>query len=47
MSESIALVDVPPEGQCVLVAAVAVRTGLTQLVAQKTNDPRRSCRRDG
>ncbi len=47
MSESIALVGVPPEGQCALVAAVAVRSGLTQLVAQKTNDPHSSCRRGG
>ena len=38
MSESIALVGVPPEGQCALVAAVAVRSGLTQLLAQR---PRR------
>ena len=47
MSDSIALVGLPPEGQCGLVAAVAVRSGLTQLVAQKTNDPRGSCRRYG
>ena len=45
MSDSIALVGLPPEAQCGLVAAVAVRSGLKQMVAQKSNVNPRCCRR--
>ena len=45
MSDSIALVGLPPEGQCGLLAAVAVRSCLAQLVAQKSNVNLRCCRR--
>ena len=45
MSDGIDLVGLPPEGQCGLVAAVAVRSGFTQLVAQKSNVNPRCCRR--
>jgi len=45
MSDSFAVVGVPPEGQCGLGAVVGVNAGFPHLVAQKTNDPRRSCRK--
>jgi len=47
MSDSLALPYVPPKDLRGLVGVVGVNAGFPQLVAQKMNDPRRSCRRDG
>jgi hypothetical protein len=47
ISDSLALLYVPPMDLRGLVGVVGVNAGLPHLVAQKTNDPRRSCRRDG
>lgn len=47
MSDSLALFYVPPKDPRGLVGVVGVNAGFPHLVAQKTNDPRRSCRRDG
>jgi hypothetical protein len=45
MSDSLALVDVPPEDQRGLVCVVGVNAGFTHWAAQKTKDPHRICRR--
>lgn len=47
MSDSLALLYVPPKDQRGLVGVVGVNAGFSHLVAQKTNDPQRSCRKGG
>lgn len=45
MSGSLALRDVPPDGEYELVGALAVSPGFSQVAVRKTNDSHRSCRR--